>query len=92
MNNYIIEDILYVLNLMHSELNTWFVAHYNPFYWYCFLGFVIIVGATWLGWFFDVLRPVMGAVYVGVISFLVGLYKGEKAEQDREAARNKRRR
>lgn len=71
-------------------LSDMWVIHYDPFYGYVFLGLLIIVAATWVAWFFDILRPIAGAISVGVVAFLFGFRKGQHVEKDRQAARDRR--
>lgn len=76
-----------------SGINEWvanmWLAHYDPFYFYIAVGLLIIIAATWLAWFFDILRPLAGAISVGVVAFLFGMRKGQYVEQDRQKARDK---
>lgn len=67
--------------------NLW-VAHFDPFYAYIAIGLLIIVAATWAAWFFDILRPLAGAISFGVVAFLFGFRKGQYVEKDRQAARD----
>ena len=70
--------------------NMW-VSHYDPFYWWCFLGALVIIFSTWLAWFFDILRPLAGAISLAVIAALAGFRKGQYVEQDRQKARDRSR-
>jgi apolipoprotein N-acyltransferase len=83
-----------VTEWLTSGLSQWlsdmWVIHYDPFYGYVFLGLLIIVAATWVAWFFDILRPIAGAISVGVVAFLFGFRKGQHVEKDRQAARDRR--
>jgi len=74
---------------LQDWLQNWFVANYDPFYGYILLGLLIIIAATWAAWFFDVLRPIAGAISVGVVAFLFGFRKGQHVEEDRDEARDK---
>jgi c-di-AMP phosphodiesterase-like protein len=61
-------------------------AYYDPFYAYIALGIFIILLATMAAWYFDVLRPLAGAVFFGVVAFLTGMRKGQHVERDRQKA------
>jgi len=67
--------------------NLW-VSYYDPFYVYVALGLLIIVASTWAAWFFDILRPIAGAISFGVVAFLFGFRKGQNVEKDRHTARD----
>ena len=67
----------------------WFIAHYDPFYGWVLTGAVVAGCAVAVAWFFSVLRPVAGAVFVGVVAFLTGFRKAQHVEQDRQAARDR---
>lgn len=69
-----------------SDLWTQF---YDPFYGWVFLGFLIAAFSTWTAMFFPVLRSLAGAVFFGVVAFLVGMRKGQHVERDRNAARER---
>jgi hypothetical protein len=54
------------------------VPYISPF-WYDYLPWaaLIIVVCIALGWFFEGVRSLAGAVVLAVIAFLVGMWKGE---------------
>lgn len=58
----------------------------DPFWFYLFCGCIAIAIASFLGWFFDVLRPISGAA---IISIILGLFAYRKGEND-QAKRDKR--
>ena len=75
-------------------LNQWvlqmWATYYDPFFVYIGLGLLIILVATMAAWYFDILRPIAGAVFVGVIAFLTGMRKGQHVERDRQKIRDGR--
>lgn len=71
-----------------QEIRYLWAVYYDPFYWYCFIGALIIIGSTWLAWFFDLLRPLAGALSLSVVIGLLGFRKGQ--QQVREAQKVKK--
>ena len=78
-------------DLITQGLDKWltqmWVSFYDPFYAYIALGVLIILIATLMAWYFSILRPIAGAIFVGVVFFLVGMRKGQHIEKDRQEAR-----
>lgn len=70
-------------------LTDWWLAHYDPFFGWLALGFLIAVGVSWLSWFFPMLRSIAGAVVLSVAAALAGMRKGQHIERDRQAARER---
>jgi hypothetical protein len=66
-----------------NQLWTRIGALFDPFYLYVFDGILIIAACVAAAWFFNVLRPVAGAIVFAVIAFLAGFRKGQKKEDDR---------
>ena len=50
----------------------------SPFWYWCFIGAIVITCATAAGWFFSILRPLAGAIVFAVIAALIGYRRGEK--------------
>ncbi len=63
--------------------NLW-ATYYDPWFFYIALGLLIVALATLAAWYFSVLRPLAGAIFFGVVSFLVGMRKGQHVERDRQ--------
>lgn len=70
--------------------NLW-VSYYDPFYWEVVVTCAVIIMAVGAAWFFNVLRPVSGAISFAAIARLFGIRKGQQMERDRENARTRTR-
>jgi hypothetical protein len=74
---------------MTGYISDLWTTYYDPWFGWILFGILVAVFVSWMAWLFDILRPLAGAIVVGIAAGLAGMRKGQHIERDRQAARER---